>query len=107
MTHKNRRLHTAKQNRTEQNFNRKATNTSLLSLRDNNSVGWLLLPEIAQYSPYYLLLNVFTASKGSNLYILSFCILHEQVFEMIHNRTLKTRAREKGKSASFNDVLTK
>ena len=28
------------------------------------------LPEIAQYSPYYLLLNVFTASKGSNLYIL-------------------------------------
>ena len=29
-----------------------------------------LLPEIAQYSPYYLPLNVFTASKGSNLYIL-------------------------------------
>ena len=28
------------------------------------------LPEIAQYSPYYLPLNVFTASKGSNLYIL-------------------------------------
>ena len=27
------------------------------------------LPEIAQYSPYYLPLNVFTASKGSNLYI--------------------------------------
>ena len=27
-------------------------------------------PEIAQYSPYYLPLNVFTASKGSNLYIL-------------------------------------
>ena len=26
--------------------------------------------EIAQYSPYYLPLNVFTASKGSNLYIL-------------------------------------
>ena len=29
------------------------------------------LPEIAQYSPYYLPLNVFTDSKGSNLYILS------------------------------------
>ena len=28
------------------------------------------LPEIAQYSPYYLPLNVFTASKGSTLYIL-------------------------------------
>ena len=28
------------------------------------------LPEIAQYSPYYLPLNVFTASKGSNLYVL-------------------------------------
>ena len=28
------------------------------------------LPEIPQYSPYYLPLNVFTASKGSNLYIL-------------------------------------
>ena len=28
------------------------------------------LPEIEQYSPYYLPLNVFTASKGSNLYIL-------------------------------------
>ena len=28
------------------------------------------LPEIAQYSPYYLPLNVFTASKGSNLDIL-------------------------------------
>ena len=26
------------------------------------------LPEIAQYSPYYLPLNVFTASKGMNLY---------------------------------------
>ena len=28
------------------------------------------LPEIAQYSPYYLPLNAFTDSKGSNLYIL-------------------------------------
>ena len=28
------------------------------------------LPEIAQSSPYYLPLNVFTASRGSNLYIL-------------------------------------
>ena len=28
------------------------------------------LPEIAQYSPHYLSLNVFTASKGSNLNIL-------------------------------------
>ena len=28
------------------------------------------LPEIAQYSPYYLPLNIFIASKGSNLYIL-------------------------------------
>ena len=28
------------------------------------------MPEIAQYSPYYLSLNVFIASKGSTLYIL-------------------------------------
>ena len=28
------------------------------------------LPEIAQYSPYFLPLNVFTVSKGSNFYIL-------------------------------------
>ena len=28
------------------------------------------LPETAQYSPYCLPLNVFIASKGSNLYIL-------------------------------------
>ena len=28
------------------------------------------LPEIGQYSPYFLPLNVFTASKGSNFYIL-------------------------------------
>ena len=28
------------------------------------------LPEIAQYSPYYLPLKVIIASKGSNLYIL-------------------------------------
>ena len=28
------------------------------------------LPEIVKYSPYYLPLNVFTASKGSNLYYL-------------------------------------
>ena len=28
------------------------------------------LPEIAQYSPYYLPLNVFAGFKGSNLYIL-------------------------------------
>ena len=28
------------------------------------------LPEIAQYSPYYLPLNVLIASKGTNLYIL-------------------------------------
>ena len=28
------------------------------------------LPEIVQYSPYYLPLNVFTVFKGSNLYIL-------------------------------------
>ena len=28
------------------------------------------LPEISQYSPYYLPLNVLIASKGSNLYIL-------------------------------------
>ena len=28
------------------------------------------LPEIVQYSRYYLPLNVFAASKGSNLYIL-------------------------------------
>ena len=33
-------------------------------------MGFTSLPEIAQYSPYYLPLNVFTASKGSNLYIL-------------------------------------
>ena len=31
------------------------------------------LPEISQYSPYYLSLNIFIASKGSNLYI-SFAI---------------------------------
>ena len=30
------------------------------------------LPEIVQYSPYFLSLNVFTASKGSNHYILLF-----------------------------------
>ena len=29
-----------------------------------------LLPEIAHYSPYFLHLNVFTASKGSYFYIL-------------------------------------
>ena len=29
-----------------------------------------LLPEIAQYSPYYHPLNVLIASKGSNIYIL-------------------------------------
>ena len=28
------------------------------------------MPEIAQYGPYYLPLNVFTASKGSSFYIL-------------------------------------
>ena len=28
------------------------------------------LPEIAQYSPYYLPLNVFAASNGSNIYFL-------------------------------------
>ena len=28
------------------------------------------LPDIVQYSPYYLLLIVFNVSKGSNLYIL-------------------------------------
>ena len=34
------------------------------------------LPEIVQYSPYYLPLNDFTASKGSNLYILfRYCCL--------------------------------
>ena len=31
------------------------------------------LPEIAQYNPYYLPLNAFTASKRSKFYILSFC----------------------------------
>ena len=34
------------------------------------------LPEIAQYSPYYLPLNVLIASKGSNLYILFAQNLH-------------------------------
>ena len=33
------------------------------------------LPEIVQYSPYYLPLNGFAASKGSNLYILFIYIL--------------------------------
>ena len=28
------------------------------------------MPEVAQYGPYYIPLNVFTASKGSNFYIL-------------------------------------
>ena len=39
------------------------------------------LPEIAQYSPYYLPLNVFIASKGSNLYIFSasFVVLQNQL----------------------------
>ena len=34
----------------------------------------IMLPEIAQSDPYYLLLNVFTASKRSNFYI-SFAII--------------------------------
>ena len=37
----------------------------LLRFTDYGSV-----PEIAQYGPNYLPLNVFTASKGSNFYIL-------------------------------------
>ena len=44
------------------------------------------LPEIAQYSPYYLPLNyVFTASKGSNLYILFI----ELSFQMFNNEFLQ------------------
>ena len=31
------------------------------------------LPEIAQYSPFYLPLNAFIASKGSKLYYCSWC----------------------------------
>ena len=38
------------------------------------------LPEIAQFSPYYLPLNVFTASKGSNLYILFMTVLQRNYF---------------------------
>ena len=30
------------------------------------------VPEIVQYGPYYLPLNVFTDSQGSNIYILSY-----------------------------------
>ena len=47
------------------------------------------LPEIVQCSPYYLPLNVFTASKGSNPYILS--VNHEtsssklKSFDILHN----------------------
>ena len=37
----------------------------------NRATEEVSLTEIAQYSPYNLRLNVFTASKGSNLYILS------------------------------------
>ena len=37
------------------------------------------LPEIAQYSPYFLPLNVFTASKGSNFYILFVCLFDERI----------------------------
>ena len=61
--------------------------TTLLSadgntLRNYSTIVWLSLPalkgllirgslpEIAQYSPYYLPLNVLTASRGSNPYIL-------------------------------------
>ena len=42
--------------------------TKITILKRANDEG--SLPEIAQYSPYYLPLNVFAASKGSNLYIL-------------------------------------
>ena len=38
------------------------------------ATGECSLPEIEQYSPYYLPMNVFTASKGSNFSIL-FAIL--------------------------------
>ena len=41
------------------------------------------LPEIAQYSPYYLPLNVFTASKGSNLYILFIKFPHNNLLDRI------------------------
>ena len=40
-----------------------------------------LLPEIAQYSPYYLPLNVLIASKGSHLYIFILYIFKEQIFQ--------------------------
>ena len=40
-------------------------NSMLIRATDEGS-----LPVIAQYSPSYLPLNVFTASKGANLYIL-------------------------------------
>ena len=38
---------------------------TIIKVTDEGSV-----PEIAQYDPYYLPLNVFTVSKGSNFYIL-------------------------------------
>ena len=37
------------------------------------------LPKIVQYSPYYLSLNVFTASKGSNLYILLYIAVQDGI----------------------------
>ena len=43
------------------------------------------LPEIAQYSPYYLPFNVVTASKGSNLYFLFYTA--EVGFELKTPRT--------------------
>ena len=41
------------------------------------------LPEIAQYSPYYLPLNVFIASKGSNLYILFAFGKHTELYNRL------------------------
>ena len=41
----------------------------------NRATGGGLLPEVAQYSPYFLPLNVFAASKGSNLYFIILYLL--------------------------------
>ena len=46
-----------------------------------------LLPEIVQYSPYYLPLNVFAASKGSNLYIFFNIVtrLSRKIYRILRN----------------------
>ena len=56
----------------------------LLRVTDEGS-----LPEIAQYGPFYLPLNVFTASRGSNSYYILF-ILSSQQTHCINLKKKKT-----------------